>query len=113
MSEMTTLQHPPLALDEKALHERFTHLTAQWREETQFLSSSTAIAMHPAYQQIIGMGPAALPLILRELEREPSHWFWALKCITGADPVPPDQKGQRKAMRDAWLQWAREQGYQW
>jgi hypothetical protein len=95
-----------------ALQERFAQLAAQWREETKFLSSSTEIAMHPAYQQIIGMGPAALPLILRELEQEPYHWYWALKCITGVDPVPPEDKGERPKMRQVWLQWAKEQGYQ-
>lgn len=43
------------------------------------------MAMHLAYQRIIGLGPSALPLILRELEREPSHWFWARNAIAGED----------------------------
>lgn len=44
------------------------------------------MAMHPAYQRIIGLGPEVAPLLLRELERQPDHWFWALKALTGADP---------------------------
>ena len=99
--------------EETALRKRFEKLTAQWRAETRFLSSTTAIAMHPAYQQIIGMGPAALPLILRELDQRSDHWYWALSCITGANPVPSEQKGQHQKMREAWLQGAREQGYTW
>jgi hypothetical protein len=59
------------------------------------------------------MGPAVLTWILRELEQKPDLWYWALKCITGADPVPPEFKGQHQKMRDIWLQWAKEQGYQW
>src|SRR5260370_42573874 len=109
MSDKTVLLNPPAATDEDKLRERFEKLAVQWREETKYLSCSTEIAMHPAYQQIIGMGPAALPFILRELEQKPYHWYWALMCITGADPVPQEYKGQRQKMREFWLQWAKEQ----
>jgi hypothetical protein len=37
---------------------------------------------HPAYQQIIGLGKEALPLLFGELRRAPDHWFWALRAIT-------------------------------
>ena len=70
-----------------ALAHRFYSLTATWRRETALRSSVTAIAMHPAYQQIIGLGEPALPLIFGELRREPDHWFWALGAITGENPV--------------------------
>lgn len=96
-----------------SLAERFADLVHRWREETAFLSSSTAQAAHPAYQQIVGMGPDALPLILRELEDRGGHWFWALKAITGVDPVPPGERGRVQAMRQAWLHWGREQGLRW
>jgi len=33
-----------------------------------------------AYQQIIDMGLAVIPLILRELEQRPNHWFAALRA---------------------------------
>jgi hypothetical protein len=59
--------------------------------------------MHPAYQQIIGLGPAGVPLLLRELEREPDHWFWALRAITGEDPVPEEARGRLREMAAAWL----------
>src|SRR5579872_6954099 len=113
MSEPAFVLNPAVSSDDTGLRKRFEEITAQWRAETRFLSSTTAIAMHPAYQQIIGMGPAALPLILQELEQKSDHWYWALRCITGVDPVPPEYKGQRGKMREAWLQWAREQGYRW
>ena len=63
------------------------------------------MAMHPAYQQIIGMGTPALPLIFQELQREPDHWFWALGAITGENPVPEEDAGDLDAMTDAWLSW--------
>src|SRR5947209_7891445 len=76
-----------------SLQRRFADLVRQWKEATRFASSITDMATHPAYQQLIGMGKEALPLILDELRREPDHWFWALKAITGEDPVPPADRG--------------------
>ncbi len=90
------------------LAELFRQLVERWREETRYLSSSTEIAMRPAYQRIIGMGPAVIPLILAELARQPDHWFWALHALTGADPVSPGDRGKLPAMTEAWLRWGRE-----
>ena len=89
---------------------RFADLAQEWREATAFTSSATAMAMHPAYQQIIGMGEAALPSIFQELRREPDHWFWALKAITGEEPVLPADRGQIDRMTKAWLHWAEQRG---
>ena len=90
---------------------RFNHLKAEWDENTSMLSSITEIAMHPAYQQIIGMGPSAIPLILQTMKTEPGHWFWALKSITGEDPVLPEHRGRIKEMTEDWLNWGRRQPY--
>ena len=89
----------------------FEELTEQWREATCFLSSLTDIVAHPAYQRIIGMGREAIPLLLDELKRQPDHLFWALKAITGEDPVPAAMRGDIRAMSEAWLAWGREHGY--
>ncbi len=67
------------------------------------------MAMHPAYQRIIGMGPEVVPLLLRELERTRDHWLWALHAITGEDPAKP-QDGFEAAV-DAWLDWGRRNRY--
>ena len=71
------------------------------------------MAQHPAYRSIVEMGAAAVPLILRELERHPDHWFMALHEITSEDPVPEESRGDVKAMAEAWLTWGREKGYRW
>jgi hypothetical protein len=91
----------------------FADLVVCWKRERGPYSSSARLAEHPAYQQIIGMGPEVVPLLLRELEREPDHWFRALHALTGADPVPPESRGKVREMAAAWLRWGREQGYQW
>ena len=68
------------------------------------------MVLHPAYQQIVGMGAEALPFILAELERKPEHWFWALRAITREDPVPPSHRGNVVLMARDWLQWAKRKG---
>ena len=90
---------------------RFRELVRQWKEATAFMSSATDMATHPAYQQIIGMGKEALPLLLDELRREPDHWFWALKAITGEDPVALADRGKVGRMAQAWLDWDKKRGY--
>ena len=89
---------------------RFQRLVAEWREQAAPLSSSTDRAMLPAYQAIIGMGETALPLILDEMLQRGGHWFWALRAITGENPVPPEHRGNVEAMTQDWLQWARRRG---
>ena len=94
---------------EPGLEQKFRKLADQWRKETGHLSSVTKKAMHPAYQQIIGMGRDAIPLILQELKRTHGHWIWALFSITGEDPAPEGSTFTEAA--DAWLSWGIQQGY--
>jgi hypothetical protein len=89
----------------------FYRRTATWRAETCFLSDINEKCNHPAYLQIIEMGPDVVPLILEELEREPDHWFAALRKLTGENPVPAEARGRLKDMTLAWLDWARKHGY--
>jgi hypothetical protein len=94
-------------------NEKFYFLAEAWRREVRLTSSLTEMILHPAYQRIIGMGFECVPFLLRELERRPDHWFWALTAITGVDPVPPEDRGKLRKMADAWLKWGREQGLTW
>lgn len=93
---------------------KFRALVAEWRQQRGAMSSITEAALCPAYQSIIGMGQPVVPFILAELVTEgdePDQWFWALKAITGADPVQDEDRGDFVAMAHAWLQWAQDQGY--
>lgn len=90
---------------------RFRMLAARWRETTLDYSSTSKIVLDESYQQIIGLGPVAIPLILNELRRRPEHWYHALRALTGENPVSPATQGDVEAMRQAWLQWGREHGY--
>jgi hypothetical protein len=87
----------------------------QWKTERGARSSITEAAMMPAYQEIIGMGSKAVPLILEQIRSEgdePDQWFWALRAITGENPVKPEDQGNFQKMAEAWLQWS-QQLYAW
>ena len=90
------------------LAQKFEQLAETWRRETGFLSFMQQRALHPAYQRIIGMGWAVVPLLLRELQRQPDHWLWALQAITGEEPARRTETLQAAA--HAWLNWGRERG---
>ena len=108
---MTTNTVPEtISVPSAAIKLKFLRLVKQWKAQAEFLSSSDAMAALPAYQSIIGMGPTVLPLLLDELEREPDHWFWALKAISEDDPVPPRSRGDLEEMTKAWLTWGRDKG---
>lgn len=93
---------------------KFKRLAEAWQADTATYSSMAQIAMHPAYQNIIGMGKDALPFLLKQLKSEgdePHHWFWALAAITGENPVPKQSRGKIVEMAKAWLEWGRQSGY--
>lgn len=96
--------------EDAATEKKFLELVRVWKRETFHISSTTTAAMHPAYQQIIGMGTRVLPLILRELMREPNLWFWALRAIARANPVPKRALGNLTLMANAWIRWGRGRG---
>ena len=94
--------------DPTDFEERFNDLADTWERERPRGVDIVDMVTHPAYQQIIGMGARAVPLLLDRLQRKGGHWFWALHAITGVNPVPPEHYGDTRAMADAWLAWGRE-----
>jgi hypothetical protein len=87
-------------------------LLGRWREETAYLSSSTQITGHPAYQELIALGAAALPFLFRDLEKTADgRLSQALTVITGAHPVPAEDRGKIRNVAEVWLRWAAENGY--
>jgi hypothetical protein len=94
-----------------ALERRFRRLARRWKRETQFSSSIHDLATRDSYQRIIGMGPLAVPLILKEMNIRPGFWFWALRAITGVDPVRKNELGDIEKMTSAWLRWGERNGF--
>ena len=97
----------------ESVEKRFHRLADAWHRATDYLSSMAESNRHPAYQEIIRLGPDVVPLLLRDLEDNHTHWFAALEAITGARPLSPEVGGNIAKMVDAWLKWAKDHGYQW
>jgi GAF domain-containing protein len=96
---------------QEKIEQKFKDLANQWLTQTGFMSSTVEAAMHPSYQQIIGMGEFVIPLLLKELRKRSGRWFWALESITGENPVPENKRGKTKEMIKAWIEWGQGKGY--
>jgi hypothetical protein len=103
--EIPEVQH----LTPRALRVVFEELVAEWRRETKGASFPHQKAMNFAYQEIIGLGPDALPLILKELRTDLADWFWALVAITRKDVAEGVTDPAEAARR--WLEWGRNIGH--
>lgn len=105
--------HPVQAASTVSSHEAadlvptFQRLAKAWKEEKLFFSSMTAIEESPHYLGIIALGQGVIPLLLKELERDPDYWFTALQTLTGEDPVPAEDRGDLLRMTEHWLSWGR------
>lgn len=95
---------------ESELKDQFRRHADKWEHETAYLSATPMRVMHQSYQSIIAMGPDVLPLLLRDLQDTHRHWFWALRHLTGEDPVPQDDRGKVDKMINAWIAWGKAKG---
>lgn len=93
-----------------SISDRFAELADKWERETTHLSATPMRVMHDSYQSIMAMGPDVVPLLLSDLQKTRRHWFWALRHLTGADPVPEKDKGQLDKMIAAWVDWGKSKG---
>lgn len=99
------------AVTDLSVELRFRALAREWKTEARLASTPTQMFLLPSYQRIIGLGPKVIPAILRDLLREPNHWFWALAALSGENPVNTKDIGNVRAMTQSWLQWGKQQGY--
>lgn len=88
---------------------KFNALARRWVREAEGISVHSRAVMHKAYQQIIGMGPVAIPLLLEALEDQPDHWMWALSILANEDPAKHARTFQQA--RAEWLKWGHRKGY--
>ena len=86
---------------------QFRTLAQEWKAATSGLPRVIDKVMHKSYKRIISWGMHAIPHILADLqnEDEPAHWFEALSEITGANPVPEQDRGNMVKMAEAWIRW--------
>jgi hypothetical protein len=89
---------------------RFEELLKEWKKSVGITSEIEKIIVNPYYFQIIGLGPKAVPLLLKELQKEPGFLYIALASITEQNPVPDEIEGDVQATSDAWLNWGKQNG---
>lgn len=99
---------PPAAVDVEA---EFRRLAEWWNRETGVLSNLNKMFAHPAYRQIVALGPPVIPVLLREMRDKPDWWVGALHELTGANPVPKEHAGRLRDMAADWVAWGRQNGY--
>lgn len=92
------------------LRREFQKHERKWVAETMFHSSPVERYLHPSYARIIGLGQPVIPHILASLEKTPNDWFYALRAITGENPVPDSIAGDVVAMSGVWLDWGKARG---
>src|SRR2546425_7121364 len=91
---------------DSSLENEFNRLSELWKSVAAGPQSSVSrIVTHPAYLEIISKGEKMIPFILRDLQKEPNHWFIALKILAKQfSPVKPEDAGNIKKMTEAWLE---------
>ena len=87
----------------------FGQFAEQWRRDTFFHSSLSKKFTHPAYVTIMAGGKSVLPFILKDLENNPDHWFYALRYIVRKDVA--SGAANFDDARAAWLDWGRTNNY--
>jgi len=98
-------------LTDLELKQLFLVLKTRWKDATCYHSSMTHICMNEDYQRIIGLGPQVIPLILEDLSHGEEFWMWALRALTGENPLSAEDAGDMEMMRHAWLHWGKDNGY--
>ncbi len=108
--ELPEICQPIVALEDLGLAQRFRVEANKWEQETMHLSSTARRVLHPSYQAIMGMGPEIVPILLRDMQQTGRQWFWALRHITGANPVDASDLGKVDKMISAWIKWGKKEG---
>jgi hypothetical protein len=87
------------------IQEKLEALAEAWEE--QHAGRSVLSLNHIAYHQIIGMGEAAIPLLIERVRNGEAHWIYALKCISGEQAETPEMQGDADRVIEAWVEWGR------
>lgn len=95
---------------ETAARKEFLKLAKKWQSETQHLSSPIPKYLNQHYARIIGLGPRVAKLIIENLDKVEGDWFYALRAVTGENPVSSEMAGDYDRMAQAWKTWAKNKG---
>ncbi|AKF84939.1 hypothetical protein OWM54_13945 [Myxococcus sp. MISCRS1] len=88
--------------------ERFDALAAEWErhcEEHREASNPFVFVQHPSFESLVGLGRAAVPLIIERYRHGSVFWGAALRRITGVTTFGEGVVGDLEANRRGWLKW--------
>ena len=97
---------------EAELEKKFRGYADKWYAETMRDSSISRMTSNINYLNVIKLGPAVVPFILRELQLDPAPWFLALRVLTEATDVGTGDgyAGNFEKIAKAWIRWGKERG---
>jgi hypothetical protein len=99
--------HRPIKVNEDEVI--FRGLADKWKRETGDFSVISRRYNHRSYRAILEMGASVIPLILKDLRRDPDRWFHALEFLTKKNPA----KGASTFYEavDRWIAWGISEGH--
>ena len=100
----------PISTAQRHLEDQFRLLVEKWHRNTATSSSIDQYISEENFLRIVGLGEAAIPLILAELQKTSSLLFAALAQITGENPVNREHRGDIVTMTKDWLDWGARKG---
>jgi GAF domain-containing protein len=98
-------------VNSKSIDQEFYDLAIAWKQETKSLPILRDKFQNRYYRQIIALGNQAVPLLIKELQEKPDHWFYALESILGISPVKDEDRGDISCMVESWIEWWEQKGY--
>lgn len=110
MSHAPSIEKRTSALIDPVKASDFFTFKENWKKESSAQSSPFAIRMNRNYQKIIGLGDSIIPLILRELKKQPDDWLYALEMIVRDEEQPTTKKMGFNESISAWIKWGEEKG---
>jgi hypothetical protein len=91
------------------VEEQVAALLSRWEADCAHLSNSTRRRQHPALQQLVALGMAGVPALIKLHPHAPRTVEALLRQITGASPT--DGLVRIEGWQATWIDWARSRGW--
>src|SRR5947209_27453 len=91
---------------------RIEALASEWGEhchQTWFSSNLSHYLDHPAYRELVALGPEAVPIIMDHYRRDDLPWEFVLQEITGVRMIDDLSAYNPTEVRQRWLDWWADQ----
>ena len=85
-----------------------------WKQQIEYIEVDEVV-LPPPVKKLVWNGEDFVPMMLFDFECPDEsgyvHWFHALVELTGANPVPFEDRGRVMAMVEHWIIWGRSSKY--